>query len=251
MDSHFLKLNPKKTEIIFLCPPQYKNAERLGGVFIDNSCIRFTNTAKLLGVHMDSFLTFEKHVSSVTSTSAYHLKNIEKIKRYLTKEDTEKLVHAFISTKLDYCNSLLYGLNVSESSKLQSVQNRAARVVLGLSPYVSVTDDMLDDLHWLKVDQRIIYKLLLLVHKFFINSGPHWFSRQLMIIDYDRRLLQKFYFNSKSGRRSFSYAAPRFWNSLNEDIRLLNDTIKFKANIKTVLYTNANNIVNAGHGYAM
>ena len=72
-----------------------------------------------------------------------------------------------------------------------------------------------------------------------------------MIIDYDRRLLQKFYFNSKSGRRSFSYAAPRFWNSLNEDIRLLNDTIKFKANIKTVLYTNANNIVNAGHGYAM
>ena len=146
MDRYFLKINPKKTEIIFLCPPQFKNAEILGGVFIDNCCIRFNNTVKLLGVHIDSFLNFEKHVSSVASTSAYHLKNIAKIKRYLTKEDTEKLVHAFISSKLDYCNSLLYGLNVSESSKLQSVQNHAARIVLGLSPYASVTDDMLDDL---------------------------------------------------------------------------------------------------------
>ena len=110
---------------------------------------------------------------------------------------------------------------------------------------------MLNDLHWLKVDQRIIFKLLLLVHKFFINAAPHWFSRQLMIIDYDKRLLQKFYFDSKSGRKSFSYAAPRFWNSLSMEICLLNDTVKFKSSIKTVLFTNANNIINAAQGYAL
>ena len=179
------------------------------------------------------------------------MKNVAKIKRYLTKEDTEKLVHAFVSSKIDYCNSLLYGVNASESSKLQAVQNKAARIVLGLSPYNSVTDDMLDGLHWLKVDQRIIFKLLLLVHKFFINAAPNWFSRQLMIIDYDRRLLQKFYFVSKSRRRSFSYAAPRFRNCLSMNIRMLNNTTKFKSCIKTVLFSNANNIINAAHGYTL
>ena len=161
----FFKIKPQKTEIIFLCPPQYKNDDKLNGVFIDNSCVRFSNNVKFLGVHIDSFLTFEKHASTISSSSAYNLKNVAKIKKYLTKEDTEKLVHAFVSSKIDYCNSLLYGVNASESSKLRAVQNKAARIVLGLSPYNSVTDDMLDGLHWLKVDQRIIFKLLLLVFK--------------------------------------------------------------------------------------
>ena len=110
---------------------------------------------------MDTFLNFDSHVSAVASSSLYHLKNVSKIKRYLSQEDTERLVHALISSKLDYCNSIVYGVNVSESSKLQAIQNRAARVVLGISPYTSVTDDMLYDLHWLKVDQRIIFKILM------------------------------------------------------------------------------------------
>lgn len=249
MDTHFLKLNPTKTEIILLCPPQYKNSDKLNGVFIDNSCIRFSKEVEFLGVHFDNYLNFSSHTSNVASSSMYHLKNISKIKRYLSKGDTEKVVHAMVSSKLDYCNSLLYGLNLSDSAKLQAVQNKAARLVLGLSPYATVTDDMLSDLHWLKLDQRIIFKILLQVHKFFINTAPQWFSRQLVIIDLDQRLLQKFYFNSKSGRKSFSYAAPRFWNCLDINIRMLDNTIKFKSAIKTVLFTNVNNIINAAQGY--
>ena len=145
----------------------------------------------------------------------------------------------------------MYGLNVSETTKLQAVQNRAARLVLGISHYATVTDDMLSDLHWLKLDQRIIFKILLLVHKFFIDNAPQWFSRQLVIINIDQRLLQKFYFNSRSGRKSFSYVAPRFWNCLDINIRMLDNTIKFKSAIKTVLFTNVNNIINAAQGYAV
>ena len=249
MNTYFLKLNPGKTEIILLCPPQHRRSDKLLGAFIDNSCIRFSNTVKFLGVHMDTFLTFDSHVSAVASSSMYHLKNLSKIKRYLSQEDTKKLVHALISSKLDYCNSIVYGVNVSESSKLQAIQNRAARIVLGISPYTSVTDDMLYDLHWLKVDRRIIFKILLLVHKFFINSAPQWFGRQLVIINFDERLLQKFYFKSKSGRKAFSYVAPRFWNCLDRNIRMLDNTNKFKSSIKTVLFTNVNNIINAAQGY--
>ena len=250
MQDHFLKLNPQKTEVILLYPPQDKNTCKLNGVFIDDNCLRFSEYVKLLGVELDGNLSFDHHVNDIVTTSLYHLKNIAKIKRYLTAPEIETVVHAFLTSKLDYCNSVLFGVNQGTLSKLQSIQKKAARIVLGLSPFSSVTDDMLSTLHWLKLDQRIIFKILLFVHKFFINAAPSWFSEQLIVIDLNERLLQKFYFNSKSGRRSFTYAAPRFWNCLRKDIRMLNDTEKFKSSIKTVLFKNTNNIISAAKGYA-
>ena len=89
MNNHFLKLNPSKTEILFLCPPNLKSVPKLGGVFLGKQCIRFSNTVKLLGVHIDQFLTFDRHVAEILSTCHYHLNNISKIKRYLSKSDTK------------------------------------------------------------------------------------------------------------------------------------------------------------------
>ena len=250
MNQHFLKLNPQKTEIILLYPPQDKHTAKLNGVFIDNECLRFSETVELLGVKLDQNLSFDAQVNETVTTTLYHLKNISKIKRYLTTSEVETVIHAFLTNKLDYCNSILFGVNQATLSKLQSVQNKAARIVLGLSHCAHVTDEMLTDLHWLKVHQRIIFKVLLFVHKFFLNTAPHWFSQQLIIVNIDERLLHNMYFNSKSGRRSFSYAAPRFWNCLKKEIRLLDDTERFKTSIKTVLFKNTNNIIGAVQGYA-
>ena len=250
MNSYFLKLNPNKTEIIFLCPPQLNDVPQLHGVFIDNQCIRFSNRVKFLSVHFDQNLNFEHHISEISSICHYHLNNIAKIKRYLSQSDTLKLMHAFITSKLDYCNCIFYGLNNYTSSKLQSIQNRAARIVLGLSPYATLTDSMLNDLHWLKLNQRIVFKILLLTHKFFMNIAPAYFSDILFIIDCEERLLNVIYLHSKHGKRSFSFCAPRYWNCLPRDIRLLNDTTKFKTCIKTVLFRNQNNIMQAALGYS-
>ena len=249
MNMHFLKLNPDKTEIIFLYPAHLKSVKKINGIFYKDQCIRFADIVKLLGVHFDNNLSFDHHVSTIVSSSFYHLSNIAKIKRYLTQPETEKLIHALISTKLDYCNSLLFGIKSSTLSNMQAVQNRAARIVLGLHARVSVTDDMLRDLHWLKVDERIVFKLLLLTHKFFIGCAPAYFSERLIIVNHDERLLNVWYHTSASGRRSFSYAAPRFWNCLTKEIRLLNNTEKFKSCIKTVLFRNSNNIMQASLGY--
>ena len=251
MNEHFLKLYPQKTEIILLYPPHLKNADKLNGVFIEKNCVRFSNSVKLLGVRLDQALDFDLHVSSVVSSCMFHLKNIAKIKRYLTRAETEKLVHAFMSSKFDYCNSLFIGIKQSSLSKLQAVQNRAARIVLGLSPITTITDDMLADLHWLKIECRIIFKILLLVHKFFIKAAPEWFSRNLVVMDNDSRLLFNMNLKSKSGRRSFSYVAPRYWNCIPKTIRLLDNSEKFKSSIKTVLFTNTNNIMDAALGYAV
>ena len=250
MKEHFLKLNPEKTEMILFYPPQDKHTAKLNGVFIDNECLRFSEIVELLGVKFDQNLSFDTQVTDIVTTTLYHLKNISKIKRYLTASEVEIVIHAFLTNKLDYCNSILFGINQATLSKLQSVQNKAARIVLGLSPFAHVTDEMLSDLHWLKVDQRIIFKILLYVHKFFLNIAPHWFSQQLIIVNTDERLLHNMYFSSKSGRRSFSYAAPRFWNCLKKEIRLLDDTEHFKTSVKTVLFKNTNNIIGAVKGYA-
>ena len=249
MNNQFLKLNTDKTEIIFLHPAHLKSVAKINGIFFQDQCIRFTDVVKLLGVYIDNNLTFDHHVSTIVSSSFYHLSNIAKIKRYLTRSDTEKLVHALISTKLDYCNAILFGIKSSTLANLQAVQNRAARIVLGLHPNTSVTDEMLKDLHWLKINERIIFKLLLLTHKYFIDCAPTYFCERLIVVNEDERLLNIWYHTSASGRRSFTYAAPRFWNCLPREIRLLNDTEKFKSSIKTVLFTNKNDIVNACLGY--
>ena len=106
------------------------------------------------------------------------------------------------------------------------MQDQAARLVINWQS--SVTDQTFHDLHWLKIEERVVFKLLLLVHKYFVGNAATYFSELLLIKDTDKRLLYISFNNTAPGRRAFSYASPRLWNRLPEDIRLQNDTAKFK-----------------------
>ena len=249
MTSYFLKINPSKTEIIMFCPPSCKSVPLINGVFIGNGCIRFSDSVKLLGVYLDSALNLDSHINKVVSECWYHLKNIAKIQRYLSADELKKLVHAIISSKLDYCNSVIYGIKSSSLRKLQSVQNEAARIVSRSMVSGSVSDSVFHDLHWLKVKERIVFKLLLLVHKYFIGKSPMYFDEILIVKDSHKRLLYVNFKNTLPGRRAFTYAAPRFWNHLPESARLQDNSEKFKTVLKTLLFTNANNIMQAVQMY--
>ena len=206
MSSHFLKINPDKTELIMFCPPSTKYTPKILGTFVGPSCIRFSSVVKLLGVHLDCFLTFDQHVTKIVSECFYHLRNIAKIKRYLSNSHALKLIHAFISSKLDYCNSVLFGIKSVSLNKLQKVQNYAARLAVDFSSAVPI-DAVLNKLHWLNVRSRIIFKLLLLTHKFFIGIAPDYFNSLLIVKEGKERLLHVNFMNTLAGRRSFSYAA--------------------------------------------
>ena len=112
-----------------------------------------------------------EHVNKICKTSYYHLRNISKIRKYLTEETTEILVHAFVTSKLDYCNSLLYGLPKHIIGSLQSVQNTAARIVTLTKKFDHITP-VLIQLHWLPVHFRILFKVLLLVYKALNGMAP-------------------------------------------------------------------------------
>ena len=92
------------------------------------------------------------------------LSNISKIRKYLSQQQAEKLAHAFVTTRIDHCNSLLYGTPLHDLEKLQRVLNAAARVVKRPKPDES-TQDILRSLHWLTITERITYKQLLLTYK--------------------------------------------------------------------------------------
>ena len=104
------------------------------------------------------------HVKFVCKTALYHLRNIARIRKFLSVKTTEILVHAFVSSKRDYCNSLLYNIPKNGLNKHQFVQNVAVRLITCSRKYDHITP-ILIDLHWLTIAERIKFKILLLTFK--------------------------------------------------------------------------------------
>merc|ERR1712055_500791 len=244
MNEHFLKLNPNKTEIIIFTPDS--SSKLIGLVHPSIGHITFKNSVKLLGVNLDDILSIESHVNSLTSSCYYHLRNIGQLKHKLSREDLKILTHSVISSKLDYCNVILFGINDELIKQLQKVQNAAARLINKLPKHSSVTK-AIEDLHWLRVKERCVYKILLIAHKHFSCTSPNFLNNLLETSNSETKKLKLTYYNTKHGRRAFSYTAPRMWNKLPEHMRTEESIVTFKKNLKTYLFTPhiAREIINA------
>ena len=159
-----LTLSKDKTELLLLNPKTLEYQVIIRGTILGDNCVRFSKEVKNVGFWLDCNLNMDKHVNKIVSHCYKLLKDIGRIRSVITKEQTEKLVHAVIGSRLDYCNSLLFGINKFNINKLQKVQNTAARIVERKPRRHSATL-ILRDLHWLKVESRIIFKILLIMFK--------------------------------------------------------------------------------------
>ena len=193
----------------------------------------------------DSHLSLSTHVTKLCNSAFYHLHNIRCIRKCLSRDSLLALIHAFVTSRLDFCNSLLYGLPKPQIVKLQRVQNAAARLAMNISKYSHVTQAF-QDLHWLPVRARIHFKILLLVFKAIHGLAPPYISDLVTVkpnSSYDLRsnsslLLEppKKKMLSTLGARSFYAAAPCLWNSLPAELRDIQSLCSFKQKLKTHLF---------------
>ena len=154
------KLNPKKTEFMIIGTRQQLEKVNIDCLQVGDRQIMPSSVAKNLGSWFDSKLNMSQHINKTCSSAFFNLYNIRRIRKYLTRQNVECLVHALISSKIDYCNGLLYGIPAVHITKLQRVQNNAARLVTGISRFSSITL-VLDALHWLPVVYRIQFKIFI------------------------------------------------------------------------------------------
>ena len=121
----------------------------------------------------DDTTSLSPHVNTIVKSAFYQIRNISKIRKYISKSTTEILIHSFVSSKLDFCNSLLFGAPRRDIVKLQSVHKAAARIIAGLKKRDHITET-LRDLHWLPVHERIVFKINLITFKTLNGSGPRY-----------------------------------------------------------------------------
>ena len=245
LSHNFLKLNDNKSEVILIgTPNSVSQCKSLAtSIKLGSSDIKFSSSVKNLGVIFDENLSFTQHIKQCRKSSFFMLKNLGKIRNHFDKPSFETLIHAFISSKLDYCNSLFVNLPKRSINDLQAIQNYAARLVLKQGRYCHITP-LLKYLHWLKVIDRIDFKLLLLTFKALNFSNPPYLKSQLTLKTHTRSLRDQDHLqlvvprshSTKMGDRAFAVAAPSLWNSLPLYIRNASTTDEFKSLLKTHLF---------------
>ena len=149
-------------------------------LYSGDSSIASASQARDLGVifDFDSSVTIKPHISNVIHSSAFQLRNISRIRKYLSRYANEQTIHSFITSRLDNNNALLYGLPANELYRLQKIQNTAARI-LTFSRKSSHITPILEELHWLPVNQRMVFKLLMIAYKCINNIAPSYLSELL------------------------------------------------------------------------
>ena len=130
---------------------------------------------KNLGVIFDSDNSYSSHITSVCRACYYHLHDLHRIRKYLTLETAVLVANAMVSSRLDYCNSLLYGISKANITKLQRVQNALCHTVYKLNR-LSHVSTCLNKLHWLPIEQRILFKYNLLLFKAIKFNQPPYLS---------------------------------------------------------------------------
>ena len=181
-------------------------------------------------------MSLKNHVSNVVRSASFHIRNIGRIRKYLDPHATEQVVHSFVTSRLDMGNSLLFGLPQDQINGLKRIQNAAARLVTLTKKRSHITPIL----------RELQHKLLLIVFKALNDLAPDYIS--CLIKPYipsrplrssTKLLLSEPPSTNSWGKRAFSVAAPRLWNSLPIKFRPSTSLAQFKKMMETHLFDGA------------
>ena len=229
-----LMVNDEKTEFMLIeTKAQLAKIKSITLTFGESVILPSEEPIRNLGAWFDCTFNLNHHINKICRSAYYHLHNIRRIRKYLSRESTEKLIHAFVTSHLDYCNGLLYGLPNNAIVKLQGVQNTVARILYCVPRFSHITP-LLYELHWLPIKCRIEYKIITLTFKAIHGTAPSSYITELITFktnsSYSSRSNNKlllcppsFRTLSTLGDRAFIAAAPKLWNVLPLNLRSISD----------------------------
>ena len=215
-----------------------------------NTEIKLADKIKYLGVLLDWKLNLKQHITSKCETAMLNIQCINNIRHLLTQEATEIVVLGTVMSHLDYCNNILVGLPDVDISKMQHIQNTAAKMVAlnDIAMKDSSSRSILGKLHWLPICRRIQYKILTLIHKCLSCGVPEYLSKLLIKYPYAERR-QGLRSQNQEGRlvepktrlktfaaRFFSCIGPKWWNRLPNALKTIRSAQEFGNKLKTYLF---------------
>ncbi len=242
---HKLKLNEDKTEFLVMSSPRMRSKCMVPNIRIGDCTIAPSSVARNLGVMFDDSMSMAHQVKAIRQKLFYSLRQVGQIRKYLTNESAEIIIHALITSKLDNNNALLYGIPDYMIMKLQRVQNCAARIITRIPKHNHITP-VLVKLHWLPMDKRIQFKILLLVYKIKQGQAPKYLNTLVKDLEAKTNCELRSAKNNQLevpaaqtetyGNRIFSFTAPRLWNQLPHYIKTSTSIIRFKKDLKEHLF---------------
>ena len=250
MSSNRLKLNSDKTQFIWLGTRYQRQKVDITSIQLGISEVKFQSNVNDLGVIIDDLLSMKDHVQRICRSSYYQLRQLRTVRKSLSMESCEALIHAFVSSRLDYCNSLLYGINKLQLDLLQSVLRASARLIFRKRKFDSISLEIRDKLHWLPVRKRIEFKICTTVYKCLHGGAPPYLVEMMLPVT-DTPALRRLRSATRGdliipssktvrfGPRSFNVSGPTLWNSLPVNIRQCKSFESFKKQLKTFLYLRA------------
>jgi hypothetical protein len=245
MTANHLKLNAEKT--IFL--PISRKKKKVDPLQLnDNTEIPPSEEARNLGVMMNSNMNMGGQVLSTKRACLYQLRNIAQLKEIIPGNVLPSFIYAYVTSRLDFCNSLLIGATQKEIHQLQIIQNSCARLLTNTPKTQSITLQ-LQRLHWLPIKQRIIFKLLTMAHKLIYDNTYPKYTR-LTVKEPSRNTRSSNFIQLESqyrvrlstvGCRAVYQNIVKLWNELPGQIRSEQTLVRFRSLVKTYLFKQAFN----------
>jgi hypothetical protein len=244
MRSNRLQLNASKTEILWCGTARRQHQLPTAVVRVGADFVAPSVSVRDLGIYLDADVSMSTHVTRTVSRCFAALRQLRTIRRSVPTSCFQSLVVSLVLSRLDYGNATLVGLPAFQYQRLQSVMNAGARLIFGAGRRDHVTP-LLRQLHWLRAEQRVIFKVAMLAYQCIRGVAPSYLSDSLhLVADMPGRsrlrsastleLVVPLTRLSTVGDRSFPVAAAKIWNSLPHNVTKATSLLSFRKNSRLI-----------------
>ena len=238
-----LPLNYNKTTCMTIGTKKRINDSRKLNLEVDEVCIQNMSTQKLLGVHLDQYLTWSAHIDNLCSAISSKISLLRQLAEYVPTCVQKRFYQGYILPLIDY-GSITWGTtSIANIQRLSKLQKRAARIILKAN-FDTPSSLMFQELGWLSVENRLKYNKAVITYRALNNLTPDYLSELLTPLSEIHSLNLR---SSENGLlhiplshttifdNSFTCSAPKLWNALPQTVRASGSLVTFKKNLKYCL----------------